>query len=919
MRKKLLFHLLKVCAVTVFMISGSAFFAGEGSGMEGDPQMTGLPELTQEELEWQNKHMTRVKKVKLNRIGLERVNAARTSKGLSVLTESESGTADIGDEIEGTVGEGASEEGLDYGPGAVLPAGVDNSILKFFPPIRTQGSLPSCGVFSGTYYAMTYMHALARNLDAKAGGDQLRFSPKWTYNMVNDGELVGSWYYWAYDIGIKHGCATWAEFPYVGSTSNPLYYREWCTDAAVWRNAVNTRFDRYGYVADTHRDTGIQLVKEMLVNGYILNIPTYISSWQWKTIGDDPATTADDKFFGKRCVSWVSGTQGYHGMTVVGYNDDIWVDINSNGAVDAGEKGAFRIANSWGTGWEESGFCWMSYDALKNPSAVAGGPSSNRIYGWSPTRAHWVTARTSYQPAMVGEFTVNHLKRNQLRITLGVSDTTKTVPTVIWYPKMIYAQGGPYAFDGTTTATDGTFVFDFTDIVPSGGGEYRYYVGMYDAASGDGSTLMDYRLIDVYNGNRMTSCYDLPRSVDAGQAYAYVDYNYDDDNVTPVADAAASPLSGEAPLTVRFDGTGSYDTDGGIASWNWNFGDGAGGSGGVVDHTYTEAGTYNAILTVTDDRGAADQAAVVIEVLPDPARAIHVDAIEGSIVTLSGGKAARVVVTITDPYSGATAGAAVQGSWSGLVGGSASGVTGPDGKISFTSSKTKKSGVITFTVTAVSKSGYTYDPSQNTATGISISTDAPVNQKPVAVAAAAPASGAAPLAVDFNGSGSYDSDGAIVSYFWNFGDGGTAAVATAAHTYAAEGTYTAVLTVTDNQGATDSDTVLITVGSSGPVLKAYVADIVMSISSKGVNSEALARVTIRAAGNPVSGATVTGLWSGLTSGSASGVTGADGMVAFASKSKASGTYTFTVTQVSAGGYEYDPGLNIKTSGSISTP
>ena len=71
-------------------------------------------------------------------------------------------------------------------------------------------------------------------------------------------------------------------------------------------------------------------------------------------------------------------------MTVVGYNDDIWVDINSNGFVDPGEKGAFRIANSWGTGWGEGGFCWMSYDALKNPSAVSGGPGANRTYRWEP-------------------------------------------------------------------------------------------------------------------------------------------------------------------------------------------------------------------------------------------------------------------------------------------------------------------------------------------------------------------------------------------------------------------------------------------------------------------------------------------------------------------------------------------------------
>ena len=219
---------------------------------------------------------------------------------------------------------------------------------------------------------------------------------------------------------------------------------------------------QYGYVSDTNQDSGIQMVKEMLLNGYILNFPTYINSWQWKTISNDPsATTADDAFVGKKCAYWVNGTAGYHAMTVVGYNDDIWVDINGNGYVDAGEKGAFRIANSWGTGWQEDGFAWMAYDALKNPSAVIGGPSTSRVLGWSPARAHWVTATTSYQPSMVAEFTLNHLKRNQLRLTLGTSDPAATLPSVTWQPKMIYSQGGAYAFDGLRQPSTGPLFLIF--------------------------------------------------------------------------------------------------------------------------------------------------------------------------------------------------------------------------------------------------------------------------------------------------------------------------------------------------------------------------------------------------------------------------------------------------------------------------
>ena len=56
-------------------------------------------------------------------------------------------------------------------------------------------------------------------------------------------------------------------------------------------------------------------------------------------------------------------------------------------------------------------------------------------------------------------------------------------------------------------------------------------------------------------------------------------------------------------LTASFDGTGSSDDDGTIASYAWNFGDGTTGTGATPQHTYATAGTYTVTLTVTDNRG----------------------------------------------------------------------------------------------------------------------------------------------------------------------------------------------------------------------------------------------------------------------------------------------------------------------------
>ncbi len=77
-------------------------------------------------------------------------------------------------------------------------------------------------------------------------------------------------------------------------------------------------------------------------------------------------------------------------------------------------------------------------------------------------------------------------------------------------------------------------------------------------------------------------------------------------------------------------------------------------------------------------------------------------------------------------------------------------------------------------------------------------------QPPVADVGA-PYLGAANVPMVFDGSGSFDADGTIVTYDWNFGDGITATGETATHAFGVEGTYTVTLTVTDNHGLSDTD------------------------------------------------------------------------------------------------------------------
>ena len=67
----------------------------------------------------------------------------------------------------------------------------------------------------------------------------------------------------------------------------------------------------------------------------------------------------------------------------------------------------------------------------------------------------------------------------------------------------------------------------------------------------------------------------------------------------PVA-SAGGPYSGKAEDSIIFDGSGSFDPDGGLLTYAWDFGDGSFGTGVAPGHTYGVAGTYPVLLSVND-------------------------------------------------------------------------------------------------------------------------------------------------------------------------------------------------------------------------------------------------------------------------------------------------------------------------------
>jgi len=100
-----------------------------------------------------------------------------------------------------------------------------------------------------------------------------------------------------------------------------------------------------------------------------------------------------------------------------------------------------------------------------------------------------------------------------------------------------------------------------------------------------------------------------------------------------------------------------------------------------------------------------------------------------------------------------------------------------------------------------------------------------VNNPPVAQASIDPLLAPVGTVFTFDGSASYDENGTIVSYDWDFGDGTTGYGETTTHVYTSAGTYTVTLTVTDNDGATDTDTAIVTVQTPEEATQDLITDI----------------------------------------------------------------------------------------------
>ncbi|MFT5288795.1 MAG: PKD repeat protein [Planctomycetota bacterium] len=234
----------------------------------------------------------------------------------------------------------------------------------------------------------------------------------------------------------------------------------------------------------------------------------------------------------------------------------------------------------------------------------------------------------------------------------------------------------------------------------------------------------------------------------------------------PTAGFSANPTSGAAPLAVQFTDTSS----GAIDTWAWVFGDGATSAQRNPSHTYTTAGTYSVLLTVTGPGGTDTELLVngIVVNTPAPDSSFSANPTNGD---------APLVVQFTDTSSGSV------NAWLWDFGDGASS-TQPSPSHTYTTP-----GTYSVRLTVTGPGGADTELLSN---GIVVDTPAPD-----ARFTANPTNGDAPLVVQFTDT----SIGSVTAWAWVFGDGATSSQPNPSHTYTTPGTYTVQLTATGPGGS----------------------------------------------------------------------------------------------------------------------
>lgn len=334
---------------------------------------------------------------------------------------------------------------------------------------------------------------------------------------------------------------------------------------------------------------------------------------------------------------------------------------------------------------------------------------------------------------------------------------------------------------------------------------------------------------------------------------------------TPLGAEAGGPYSGIAGTGVQFSGSANGGTS--PYTYSWNFGDGSTSNLQNPIHSYSNTGSYTAVLTVTDASSSVSDSAPVniisaggaivsVSTVQSFASSISIAQINVSNVQNLGAATVKLSynpsLVVVQSVSAGTIGAPVASinNVTGITTISVISPTGASGNVVLASINLRAVGSVNsnsplgITVTALSDktTGNPISYTINNGTFTIIPGTAPLTAD-----AGGPYSGNAGSAIPFTGSASGGTP-PYTSYYWNFGDGSTSSQQNPTHTYSSGGTYNVQLTVQDSTGANASANAIANIVGGGALISINSVNLTVnntaSVSIKVENVLNLAAMTL---------------------------------------------------------------------------
>ena len=342
-----------------------------------------------------------------------------------------------------------------------LPYMVDNSTQIFMRPAYQQDGL-SCGQASSIGYAFTYEMARARNLDASLTQNQ--YPSHFAWNFMNGGDGY-------YGVSSLHSMQILKEYgmPNVVDYGGTMGYggpRRWMSGYDQYYNGMHNRITKASQI-QVGTPEGLLILKHWLhshldnseVGGVVNFYAQHMSVYTMLPYGTPEA--------GKYVLTTFGGSAN-HSMTIVGYNDSIrWdynsdgqytnnIDINGDQVVDMKdwEIGGFKMVNSYGgvPNWGNLGYAYMMY------KTVADNLGSGGIWNHC---VQVLDVKESYDPKLTAKIILKHDRRKHIKVLTGISNNVNSgdPEIVLDYPIYDFHGGDNYMQGGTTEEANKTIEF----------------------------------------------------------------------------------------------------------------------------------------------------------------------------------------------------------------------------------------------------------------------------------------------------------------------------------------------------------------------------------------------------------------------------------------------------------------------------